>query len=374
MQPIYLDYNATTPIDPRVAEAMLPYIHTHFGNPSSGHVYGQITKKAVDNARNQIAGMIGCLPDEVIFASGGTESNNYAIKGVALAYKAKGNHIITSAVEHPAVIEVCRYLEKQGFRITYLPVDQYGLVDPGQVESAITGETILISIMQANNEVGTIEPIAEIADIAYRHNVLMHTDSAQAVGKIPVRVNQLNVDLLSIAGHKLYAPKGIGALYIRSGVKLEKLIHGANHEMNLRAGTENVIEIVGLGEACALIEQDFDKHYERMKKMRDRLEEGLKRLAFDIKINGHPDKRLPNTCSVSFKGLKANGILDKMRSVAASAGAACHTDNIKISSVLEAMSVPIDYAMGTIRFSVGRFTTTDEIDQALADVAKAVSV
>ena len=372
MPPIYLDYNATTPIDPRVAEAMLPYIHTHFGNPSSGHIYGQVAKKAVDKARRQIADMLGCQPEEIIFTSGGSESNNYAIKGAAWANKAKGNHIITSAIEHPAVTEVCRYLEKQGFRVTYLPVDQYGLIEPRQVEKAITSQTILITIMQANNEVGTIEPIAEIAEIAHRRNILMHTDSAQAVGKIPVRVDKLNVDLLSIAGHKLYAPKGIGALYIKKGVKLEKLLHGANHEMNLRAGTENVIEIVGLGEACFLIEQDFNKHFEHMKSMRDRLEAGVKRLVPDIKINGHPEKRLPNTCSVSFQGLKANELLGRMNNVAASAGAACHSDNIKISSVLEAMNVPKDYAMGTIRFSVGRFTTTAEIDLALDDIVKAV--
>jgi len=374
MQPIYLDYNATTPIDPRVAEAMLPYIHTHFGNPSSGHIYGQVAKKAVDKARQQVADMLGCRAEEIIFTSGGSESNNYAIKGVAWANKARGKHIITSAIEHPAVTEVCRYLEKQGFEITYLPVDKYGLVDPKQVEQAITSETILITIMHANNEVGTIEPIAEIAEIAHRHKILMHTDSAQAVGKIPVRVDKLNVDLLSIAGHKLYAPKGIGALYIRRGVKLEKLIHGANHEMNLRAGTENVIEIVGLGEACLLIDTDFNKHFEHMKNMRDRLEEGLKRLVPDIKINGHPEKRLPNTCSASFKGLKANELLGRMGNVAASAGAACHSDNIKISSVLEAMNVPIDYAMGTIRFSVGRFTTAAEIDLALDDIVKAVKM
>jgi len=374
MQPIYLDYNATTPVDPAVAEAMLPYIHTHFGNPSSGHVYGQVAKNAVENARQQVADMLGCKAEEIIFTSGGSESNNYAIKGAAQANKTKGNHIITLAIEHPAVTEVCRYLEKQGFRVTYLPVDHYGLVEPKQVEQAIKSDTILITIMHANNEIGTIEPIAEIAEIAHRHNVLIHTDSAQAVGKIPVRVDELNVDLISIAGHKLYAPKGIGALYIRTGVKLEKQIHGANHEMNYRAGTENVIEIAGLGEACKLIDEDFSKHFEHMKEMRDRLEEGLKRLVPDFRINGHLEKRLPNTCSVSFKSLKADEILDKMKNVAASAGAACHSDNIKISSVLEAMSVPIDYAMGTIRFSVGRFTTADEIDLALTDIAKAITI
>ncbi|MDD5425702.1 MAG: selenide, water dikinase SelD [candidate division Zixibacteria bacterium] len=372
MPPVYLDYNATTPIDPRVGEAMLPYIKEHFGNPSSSHVFGVKARQAVDKARRQVAELIHCQVDEIIFTSGGSEANNYAIKGVARAYRSKGNHIITSTVEHPAVSEVCRYLEEDGFKITCLPVDEYGLVNPEAVEAAITPQTILVTIMHANNEVGTIEPIAEIAELAHRHGILMHTDCAQSLGKIPVRVDNLGVDLLSIAGHKLYAPKGIGVLYVRAGVTLEKQIHGADHERNHRAGTENVIEIVGLGEACALIGDDLTATREHLQKMRDRLESGLKAHFPSLRINGHPEKRLPNTCSVSFKGLEANTIIAELMEVAASAGAACHSDRVDISPVLKAMKVPVEYAMGTIRFSVGRFTTPDEIDRALEEVFRVV--
>jgi cysteine desulfurase NifS len=351
---------------------MLPYIHQHFGNPSSSHIYGARARAAVDEARGQVAGLLGCQAEEIIFTSGGTEANNYAIKGVAGAYKGRGNHIITSSVEHPAVIEVCQYLETRGCRVTYLPVDQYGMVDPNQVRNAITRQTVLVTIMHANNEVGTIEPIQEIAEIAHRHGVLVHADCAQSVGKIPVRVDELGVDLLSIAGHKLYAPKGIGALYVRNGVKLEKLIHGASHEMKWRAGTENVIEIVGLGKACQLIEQNLSGCSQHMEQMRDRLEEGLTRAFSDLRINGHPQKRLPNTCSVSFKGLEANTILAELKNVAASAGAACHSDKVEVSSVLEAMRVPLEYAMGTVRLSVGRYTTQEEIDRALEEIKQVV--
>jgi len=372
MKPIYLDYNATTPIDPRVAEAMLPFIHEHFGNPSSGHIYGVTTKKAVETARRQVAGMLGCSAEEIIFTSGGSESNNYAIKGAAHTYRDKGNHIITSTVEHPAVTEVCRYLENSGYKVTYLPVDEYGLVDPKQLEEAITPQTILVTIMHANNEVGTIEPIAELVEIAHRHGLLFHSDCAQSVGKVPVRVDELNVDLLSVAGHKLYAPKGIGALYVRSGVLLDKQVHGADHEMNKRAGTENVIEIVGLGRACELVAEDPEKHHAHFRKLRDRFESGVREKFPDIKINGHPEKRLPNTASISFRGLEANTILSELSGIAASAGAACHSDNIDVSSVLEAMAVPLEYAMGTIRFSVGRFTTSDEIDRALEEISEVV--
>ena len=373
MEPIYLDYNATTPIDPQVAEAMLPYIHQHYGNPSSSHGIGVAAKKGVDRAREQLAEMLGSQVEEVVFTSGGTESNNYAIKGVAGAYRNKGNHIITSSVEHPAVLEVCGYLEERGNKVTYLPVDGFGMVDPDQVAAAITPETILISIMHANNEVGTIEPIEAISEIARRHGVLLHADCAQSVGKIPVDVDDLGVDLLSIAGHKVYSPKGIGALYIRTGVQLEKLIHGANHEMGWRAGTENVIEIVGLGQACELIHDNLPKYHQHMRAMRDRLETGLGERFQGMWINGHPDKRLPNTSSLSFEGLEANKVLAGLQEVAASAGAACHSDRIEVSSVLEAMQVPIEYAMGTLRFSVGRFTTKEEIDRALEDICQSVA-
>ena len=372
MDPIYLDYNATTPIDPQVGEAMLPYIHKHFGNPSSSHAYGVSARQAVEKSRRQVAQLLNCRIDEIVFTSGGSESNNYAIKGVASAYRIKGNHIITTSIEHPAVIEVCRYLESNGFNVTYLPVDEYGLVSPKQVEKAITPLTILITIMHANNEVGTIEPIAEITDIAHEHDILIHSDCAQSIGKIPVRVDELKVDLLSVAGHKLYAPKGIGALYIRTGVNLSKQIHGADHEMNLRAGTENVLEIVGLGKASELVTENLSGYQQHMAEMRNRLENSLKGKFPDIKINGHPEKRLPNTSSLSFRGLEANTILSQLDRVAASAGAACHSDQVDVSAVLEAMKVPLEYAMGTIRFSTGRFTTAEEIDLAVKAVIEVV--
>jgi cysteine desulfurase NifS len=370
---IYLDYNATTPIDPRVVEAMLPFIHDHFGNPSSSHILGTTAKKAVEEARAKISRLLCCATDELVFTSGGTESNNYAIKGVAQAYRHKGNHIITSSVEHPAVTEVCKYLEARGYSVTYLPVDSYGLVEPSAVENAMTSQTILVTVMHANNEVGTIEPISEIAAIAHRHGVLVHSDCAQSVGKIPVRVDELGADLVSIAGHKVYAPKGIGALYVRTGVKIEKLIHGADHEKNRRAGTENVIEIVGLGEACALADQDLSAHYDQLRQMRDRLESVLKQRLPEIRINGHPEKRLPNTASISFPGLEANRIIRELKGVATSAGAACHSDQVSVSGVLEAMQVPPDRARGTIRFSVGRFSTVEEIDLALNEIIRAVT-
>ena len=372
MDGIYLDYNATTPIDPAVAEAMLPYVHGLFGNPSSGHSFGLAARQGVDLARQQVAGLLGCSEDDLIFTSGGTEANNHAIKGVAGAYRHRGNHIITSAVEHPAVTEVCGYLEGQGIRTTYLPVDEYGMVDPRLVEEAITPETVLVTIMHANNEVGTIQPIAEIAEIAHRHGVLVHSDCAQSIGKIPVKVDDLGVDLLSVAGHKLYAPKGIGALYIRPGVQLEKLMHGASHEGNRRAGTENIILMAGLGKACELIEQNLGEYAGHMAAMRDRLEQGLLESGHDARVNGHPTQRLPNTCSIGFRSMEADRVLASLPTVAASAGAACHSDQVELSHVLEAMRVPTQYAMGTLRLSAGRFTTADEIDRALTEITEVV--
>ena len=376
MTGIYLDYNATTPIDPQVAEAMLPFVQGGlngvFGNPSSGHSFGLAAQEGVETARRQVASMLGCGVDDLIFTSGGTEANNHAIKGVAEAHCQRGNHIITTAVEHPAVIEVCRYLEGHGFRVTYLPVDECGMAHPQQVEEAITPETVLVTIMHANNEVGTIMPIREIADVAHRHGALMHTDSAQSVGKIPARVGDLGVDLLSIAGHKLYAPKGIGALYIRPGTSLVKLMHGANHEQDRRAGTENIIEMTGLGKACELIERNLPAYAAHMVAMRDRLEWGLLESGMEARVNGHPDERLPNTLSISFRGLEADRVLSSLPTVAASAGAACHSDRVEVSHVLAAMNVPEEYAMGTLRLTVGRFTTEDEIDRAIAEIREVV--
>lgn len=370
MKPIYLDYNATTPIDPEVAEAMRPYLFEYFGNPSSSHWYGIQTKKAVDEARRQVADLLHCNPEEVVFTSGGSESNNYAIKGTAFANREKGNHIITSTIEHPAVLKVCKYLAEKGFQITYLPVDEFCLVKPRELQKSITPQTILITIMHANNEVGTIQPIAEIAKIAKEHGIVFHTDAAQSVGKIPARVDELEVDLLTIAGHKLYAPKGIGALYVRGGIRLEKLIHGADHEQDLRAGTENVLEIVGLGQACEIAKRDLKENMRHMQKMRDLLYAGLRQQWGEIRLNGHPEKRLPNTLSVCFKSIEANTLLAEIESVAASAGAACHSDSVRVSSVLEAMQVDMEYAMGTVRFSTGKMTTEEEVNHTVAVFVK----
>ena len=372
MEAIYLDYNATTPLDPAVIQAMQPYLDTHFGNPSSSHVYGARTKKAVEAARRQVADMLGANADEIVFTSGGSESNNLAIRGIAYALRDKGNHIITSAVEHPAVTEVCRYLESRGFRITVVPVDKTGLIDPNDVEKARTSATSLITIMHANNEVGTIQPIKEIADIAHRHGILMHTDAAQSIGKIRVNVDELGVDLLSVAGHKLYAPKGVGALYIRTGVTPEKLIFGANHERGWRAGTENVLEIVGLGKACSLVDEKLNERAAHMKKLRDKLHDGIAAQIPDVHLNGHTERRLPNTLSLSFRGIEANAILSELTDVAASAGAACHADEVVMSETLKAMNVPVDYAMGTVRFSTGALLTEAEVDRAIHAIADVV--
>jgi cysteine desulfurase NifS len=373
MKPIYLDYNATTPISEEVADAMRPYLDEYFGNPSSSHIYGIKTKKAVEQARAQIAKLLHCHASEIVFTSGGTESNNYAIKGIAFAHKEKGNHIITSSVEHPAVIEVCKYLERLGFEVTYLPVDKYGLVSIKDVEKAIRPTTILITIMHANNEVGSIQPIAEIGALAKKNGIFMHTDAAQSLGKIKADVNELNVDLLSVAGHKLYAPKGIGALYIRKGTVLEKLIHGADHEQNLRAGTENVLEIVGLGKACDFAHKHLDEHATHYREMRDYLHQLLSDKLPDIQLNGHPEKRLPNTLNISFPNVEANTLIAKMQAVAASAGAACHSSGISVSQVLKAMHTPMKYAMGTIRFSTGRYNTKEEIELAAAEILRALN-
>jgi cysteine desulfurase len=374
IKPIYLDYNATTPHHPEVIEAMRLFLETEFGNPSSSHWYGIKPKQAVETARRQVAGILNCRPREVFFTSGGTESNNHAIRGVARRFREKGNHIITSNFEHPAVLEVCRYLEADGLVITYLPVSEDGLVDPADVERALRPTTILITIMHANNEVGTIQPIAEISRIAKKHGIAVHTDAAQSVGKIPTDVDQLGVDMLSVAGHKVYAPKGIGALYVRPPLEPEKFCFGAGQEMGWRAGTENVVQIVGLGKACEIAQQDLGKNMVRMKFLRDRLHEGLLGRLFDIRLNGNHQHRLPNTLNISFKGLEANRILEEIGlEVAASAGAACHSDSVEISHVLKAMGTPLEWAMGTLRFSVGRMTTQDQIDKTIRVVAEAVN-
>ncbi len=352
---------------------MQPFLREHFGNPSSAHWFGVQTKKAIEKARAQVAALLNCQSDEVIFTSGGSESDNWAIAGFATKHRHKGNHIVTAQFEHPAVLAVCRKLEAQGFEVSYLPVDSEGLVDIDVVRRALKPTTILISIMQANNEVGTIQPIREIAALAHERGIVVHTDAAQAVGKIPVDVDSLGVDMITLAGHKFYAPKGIGALFVRRGIELEPLIVGAGHEQGRRAGTENVLEIVGLGAACELVMREMNQRAPEMARLRDKLESELEARLPQIKINGHREKRLPNTLSVSFPNLEANTIISELDSVACSPGAACHSDKVTMSHVLEAMKVPVDYAMGTIRFSLGYMTSESEIDRAIEAIADTVS-
>lgn len=363
MRRIYLDYNASTPIATEVAEAMKPFLMDYFGNPSTNHWAGKPVRLAYEKARRQVAGLLNCDLDEVIFTSGGSESNNHALKGVFYALKEKGNHIITTQVEHPSVINPCKFLESIGAKVTYVNVDEYGRVSPRDIENAITDKTILISVMHANNEVGTIQPIAEIAKIAKKHDILVHTDAAQSVGKIPTRVDELGVDLLSIAGHKLYAPKGIGALYVRRGTPIESLVHGAGHEYGRRAGTENILLAVGLGKACELASANLSDT--KIKELRDYFWDELKSYFQEsVILNGHPEGRLPNTLSISF-GRIGQDILDQIPYLAASTGSACHSGTVQLSSVLKAMKVDEEIGRGTIRFSLGRYTTKDEINHVL---------
>jgi len=365
-KPVYLDFNATTPLDSEVLESMKPFIEHEFGNPSSTHWFGIAPKRAIDKARTQVAEILNCEPAEIIFNGGGTESNNHAIIGTAQSLKHKGNHIITTQIEHPAVLNVCSHLEFNGFSVTHVAVDEHGMVSTFKIKEAIRPETILITVMHANNEVGTIEPIEEIAQIARERGIIFHTDAAQSVGKIATDVKSLGVDLLSIAGHKLYAPKGIGALYIRKGTSPNIYMHGAGQEMGKRAGTENVSGIVGLGKACEVARRDLKTNSALMKKNRDALLKGLQKAWPDLRRNGHPEKVLPNTLSVSFKGFEANRILEEIGlEIAASAGAACHSDLVEISHVLLAMGLPKNWAKGTIRFSTGKITRGDDIETAV---------
>jgi cysteine desulfurase len=364
MKQIYLDYNASTPIAPEAVEAMRPFLTRHYGNPSSPHWAGAPAKNAVARARAQVATLLDCDPTEVVFTSGGSESNNHALKGVFFAQREHGDHIITTAVEHPATLAPCRFLERLGAKISLIPVDRFGRVDPDDVRRAITSRTILISVMHANNEVGTIQPIAAIAAIAREAGVLFHTDAAQSVGKIPAAVDTLGVDLLSLAGHKLYAPKGIGALYIRQGTRIEPFIHGAGHEEGRRAGTENVLLAVALGAACEVASRWIDAP--QIKDLRDRFWENLQQsFGARVSLNGHPTQRLPNTLSVNFTGRIGAEILDRMPQVAASTGSACHAGSVTLSPVLAAMGVPLNEGMGTIRFSLGRSTTWKDLEEVI---------
>lgn len=366
-QPIYLDYNATTPIDPGVRQAMLPYLEEHFGNPSSRYSYGQRTREAVEHARGQVAALISASAEEIIFTSGGSESNNQAIVGAALANTEKGKQIITSRIEHPAVTNTCRYLEERlGFRVTYLPVDEHGRLDPEDVRRAITEETILITIMHANNEIGTIEPIEEIGSIARERKILFHTDAAQCGGKIEVDVNRLRVDLLTLAGHKMYAPKGIGALFVKDNSSIDSLIHGAGQESGRRAGTENVAYIVGLGAACEIAGHRLADYEPKTKHLRDRLqariEAGLGKGI--VQLNGHPERRLPNTLNISIRGIAGEELLNRIPELAASTGAACHAGSSDPSSVLLEIGLSRELALGALRLTLGRWSTEEEIDLA----------
>jgi cysteine desulfurase len=361
MKRIYLDYNASTPIDPAVAAAMRPFLADHHGNPSSGHWAAATGKTALETARGQVAALLGCRNDEVVFTSGGSEANNLALKGAFLALREKGDHLVTTRIEHPAIIEPCRFLERLGARVTYLPVDDRGRVDPDDLRRAITSRTILVSIMHANNEVGTIQPIGDSARIAREHGVLFHTDAAQSVGKVSTGVDELGVDLLSIAGHKVYAPKGVGALFVRRGVRLEPLIHGAGHEGGRRAGTESALLAVALGKACELA-RDLSA-MDRVRALRDHFWADLhNRFGSRVVLNGHSTHRLPNTLNVSFVGRIGAEILERLDGVAASTGSACHSGRIELSPVLEAMGVAPEVGMGAVRFSLGKATTRDEID------------
>lgn len=373
-KPIYLDYNATTPIGPEVATEMLPYLQTHFGNPSSSYPIGRSNKEAVESARAQVARLINCEPEEIYFTSCATESNNLAIRGIASANKDRGKHIITSSVEHPAVTEVCKYLSSQGFEITYLPVDNHGTVDPKDVESAIRKDTVLITIMHANNEVGTIQPIQEIGAIAKANKIVFHTDASQSVGKLEVDVEKLGVDLLTIAGHKLYAPKGIGALYGRKGTQIENLMHGGGQEKGLRPGTENVIHIVGLGKACEVALRDFKQNQHQMRDSRNRLLNGLVfQLGNQVHVNVNLENCLPNTLSVAFEGISAHTLASFIsRDVLISTGSACHSGETTISSVLLAMNLNFRTAAATVRISTGKYTTKEEIDFAVEVLVNAV--
>lgn len=372
--PIYLDYNATTPVDPEVAKEMIPYIESFYGNPSSSYSIGRSNKEAVEKARAQVAELISCQPEEIYFTSCATESNNHAIKGIVWAKRNEGRHIITSEIEHPAITEVCKYMISKGFEITYLKVDQFGQIDPKDVENAIRKDTILITIMHANNEVGTIQPIQEIGAIARQNSIVFHTDASQSVGKIETNVDKMGVDLLTIAGHKLYAPKGIGALYIRKGTCIENLMHGAGQEKGIRPGTENVIHTVGLGKACEVALRDFKQNRHNMQVTRDRLLNGLvSQLGNQVHVNGILANCLPNTLSVAFEKVSAHALASFINNdVLISTGSACHSGETTISAVLQAMNLDFRTAAATVRISTGKWTTEEEIDIAVEVLVNAV--
>jgi len=373
MKPVYLDYNATTPTDPAVAEELLPYFGEKFGNPSSTHQYGKEAKEIVNTARIRVAGLLGCEPECVLFTSGGTESNNQALIGAAFSRKSLGNHIISTVIEHPSVLNPLNWLQAHGFTVTLLPVDNTGRLDPDTVRRAISEKTILISVMHANNEVGTIQPLAEIGAISREKGIIFHTDAAQSVGKIPTKVDDLLVDLLTIAGHKLYAPKGIGALFIRNGIRVKPFLHGAGQEGGLRAGTENVPYIAGLGKAAELAVGHLGAGDARILSLREYFHKKLSERVGGVELNGHPTRRLPNTLNVSFRGIVGAELLAKTPEIATSTGSACHEGTGELSGVLKAMGISREQGIGAVRFSIGRPTTIDEIDYAVEILAAKIS-
>jgi cysteine desulfurase len=381
MTPIYLDYNATTPLDPAVIDAMLPFLREHYGNPSSTHSLGKTAHNAVEQARHQVAQLMGAQPEEIVFTGGGTEASNQAIKGSVFVKLrglfgrwARGAHVILSAVEHPATTQPCEFLKRLGCRVSVVPVDGQGLVDPDAVGKALERGTTLVSIMHSNNEVGALQPIKEIAALTRQRGVLLHTDAAQSLGKVPVDVANLGVDLLTLAGHKLYAPKGIGVLYVRRGVTLEPLVHGAGHESGRRAGTENVPYIVALGAACSIARQGLPEATGHLRALRDRLWERLRAgLGERVLLNGPPEKRLPNTLNANFIGHVGAELLEKVPEIAASTGSACHEGKVTQSPVLCAMGVPPAIGRGALRLTVGRFTTEEQVDRAAEILIRAAS-
>ena len=367
MDRIYLDNAATTAVSPEVLEAMLPYFTQCFGNPSSIHSTGRDARRAVDAARRQVAGAIGAQPQEIYFTAGGSESDNWAIKGTAFARRNKGNHIITSAIEHHAVLHTCAWLEKQGFEVTYLPVDEFGRVRVEDVEKAITDKTILITIMAANNEIGTIQPIEEIAKIAKAHHILFHTDAVQAIGAMPIDVNAMHIDMLSMSGHKFHGPKGIGALYIRKGVKIDQYLHGGAQERGQRAGTENLAGIVGMGKAIEIATQHLEENARRLTALRDKLIDGILAEIPDVRLNGHRTQRLPNNVNVSVRYVEGEALLLRLdlAGIAGSSGSACTSGSLDPSHVLLAIGLPHEIAHGSLRLSLGTDTTEAEIDEVL---------
>lgn len=367
MKRIYLDYAATTPVHPDVLQAMLPYFTDKFGNPSSIHTCGQEAKGAIESARQSVAGLIGALKEEIFFTSGGTESDNFALQGVCLANENKGNHIITSAIEHHAVLETCRHFEKKGFTVTYLPVDKHGTVDPADVRKAIKKTTLLISVMHANNEVGTIQPLVEIGRISREANIYFHTDAVQTVGHIPVDVNELGVDLLSMSAHKLYGPKGIGALYIRKGTRIAPFIHGGGQEGGRRAGTENVPGIVGFGKAAEIARREMAEEVAHLTVLRDRFIGDLQQRIDHITLNGHPVQRLPNNINISISFVEGEAMLLNldMQGICASTGSACSSGNLEASHVLIATGCSHEQAHGSLRFTLGKWTTEEDLKKVL---------